>query len=45
MKFNSNLKNSSENIVKKALKTNQVVSVKVGPNNVHDILDSLTTDH
>ena len=45
MKFNSNLKNSSENIVKKALKTNQVVSVKVGPNNVHDILDSLTTNH
>ena len=31
----------SKKIVDDAIKSRQTVSVKVGPNNVHDILDSL----
>ena len=47
MKFNSTIKNEkdSENLVKKALKTKQIVLVNVGPNNIHDILDSLKKNH
>ena len=32
-------------IVDDALKTRKVITITVGPNNVHDILDSLETDH
>ena len=47
MKFDSIVKgkNNARNLAQKALKTKQVVSVKVGPNNVHDILDSLKSEH
>ena len=47
MKFDSfvNGKKNVHNLVQKALKTKQVVSVTVGPNNVHDILDSLKSKH
>lgn len=43
MKFNSNLKNKKKlgTFVKKALKSKRVISVIIGPNNIHDILDSL----
>ena len=34
-------KTETENI----LKTKQVISVKIGPNNIHDILDSLNENH
>jgi hypothetical protein len=47
MKFNSTVK-KRENVqesAKKALKTKRSVRVTVGPNNVHDILDSLKTEH
>ena len=31
--------------IEKILKTKQVISVKIGPNNIHDILDSLNENH
>jgi len=47
MKFDSNVKGkkSAPNLAQKALKTQRVVTVSVGPNNVHDILDSLKSKH
>jgi hypothetical protein len=47
MKFDSNVKGkkSAPNLAQKALKTKRVVTVSVGPNNVHDILDSLKSKH
>lgn len=47
MKFNSGLKveKNVQGLALKALKTKQVVSVTTGPNNVHDILDSLKSEH
>ena len=46
MKFNSGIvgKNAIK-IAQQALETKRVVTVTVGPNNVHDILDSLQTNH
>jgi len=35
----------AQKIANQAIKTKKVVSVTVGPNNVHDILDSLKVDH
>jgi len=35
----------AQKIANQAIKTKKVVSVMVGPNNVHDILDSLKVDH
>jgi len=31
--------------VELAIKTKKIISIKVGPNNVHDILDSLEENH
>lgn len=47
MKFNSNLKNKKNlgTFVKRALKSKRVISVTIGPNNIHDILDSLKKNH
>ena len=47
MKFNSIVKGktNAQNLAQKALKTKRVVTVTVGPNNVHDILDSLKSKH
>ena len=47
MKFDSFVqgKKNAQNLAQKALKTKQVVTVTVGPNNVHDILDSLKSKH
>lgn len=47
MKFVPNVKGkkNAPNLAQKALKTKQIVSVAVGPNNVHDILDSLKSKH
>jgi hypothetical protein len=39
-KFTKN-ESSVSDIVKNALKTKQNITVKIGPNNIHDILDSL----
>lgn len=43
MKFNLDSKNKKNllSLIKNTLKTKRVVSVKTGPNNIHDILDSL----
>ncbi len=38
-------KKNIQNLAQKALKTKRVVTVTVGPNNVHDILDSLKSKH
>jgi len=35
----------SKKEVESALKTKQKIFVKLGPNNVHDILDSLNENH
>jgi hypothetical protein len=35
----------SKTAVETALKTKKLISVWVGPNNVHDILDSLNENH
>ena len=35
----------SKTKVTSALKTKQIISLKLGPNNVHDILDSLEQNH
>ena len=35
----------SKTEVTSALKTKQIISLKLGPNNVHDILDSLEQNH
>ncbi len=47
MKFNSIVKGktNAQSLAQKALKTKRVVTVTVGPNNVHDILDSLKSKH
>ena len=47
MKFDSIVKGGKnvQNLAQKALKTKRVVTVTVGPNNVHDILDSLKSKH
>ena len=47
MKFSSNAKSGKnvQSLIQKVLKTKRVVSVTVGPNNVHDILDSLKAKH
>jgi hypothetical protein len=47
MKFDSIVKDKKNivNLAKKALKTKRVVAVTIGPNNVHDILDSLKSEH
>ncbi len=47
MKFDSIVKDKKNivDLAKKALKTKRVVAVTVGPNNVHDILDSLKSEH
>lgn len=46
MKFNSvTVGKNAIKIAQQALETKRVVTVTVGPNNVHDILDSLQTNH
>jgi len=47
LKFSSVLggKNNVQEIAKKALETKRVVTITVGPNNVHDILDGLESNH
>jgi adenylyl- and sulfurtransferase ThiI len=46
MKFNSGaIGKNAIKIAQQALKTKRVVTVTVGPNNIHDILDSLQTNH
>ncbi|MEK6956801.1 MAG: thiamine biosynthesis protein [Thermoproteota archaeon] len=46
LKFNGKTsEKEAQKIVNQAIKTKKVVSVMVGPNNVHDILDSLKVDH
>lgn len=35
----------SRKIAQHALKTKKIVSITIGPNNVHDIIDSLKSDH
>src|SRR3990172_890257 len=47
MKFNSVIgsKNNAQKIVQQILKTKRVVTITVGPNNVHDILDGLESNH
>jgi len=47
MKFDSIVmdKKNIVDLAKKALKTKRVVAVTIGPNNVHDILDSLKSEH
>lgn len=39
--INSNEMPTSKKIVEQALKTKKTITIKVGPNNIHDILDSL----
>jgi len=46
LKFNGKTsEKEAQKIANQAIKTKKVVSVMVGPNNVHDILDSLKVDH
>jgi adenylyl- and sulfurtransferase ThiI len=46
MKFNSGtVDKNAIKIAQQALETKRVVTVTVGPNNVHEILDSLQTNH
>jgi hypothetical protein len=47
MKFNSVIgsKNNAQKIAQQILKTKRVVTITVGPNNVHDILDGLESNH
>ncbi|MGI0003226.1 MAG: thiamine biosynthesis protein [Nitrosopumilaceae archaeon] len=46
LKFNGKAyEKEAQKIANQAIKTKKVVSVIVGPNNVHDILDSLKVDH
>ena len=47
MKYHPNVKGkkNASNLAQKALNTKQFVSVAVGPNYVHDILDSLKSKH
>lgn len=46
MKFNSvTVGKNAIKLAKQALETKRAVTVTVGPNNVHDILDSLQTNH
>jgi len=45
-KFNDSFKQKeTSSVTNQAIKTKQSVSVKVGPNNIHDILDSLEIKH
>ena len=41
----SNNPNFSTKVVNEAIKSKKVISVDVGPNNIHDILDSLDENH
>jgi len=47
MKFDVGTKGTgnSRKIAKQALSTKKVVAIALGPNNVHDIIDSLKSDH
>ena len=47
MKFNLVIgsKNNAQKIAQQILKTKRVVTITVGPNNVHDILDGLESNH
>jgi len=47
MKFNSKIiiQKDLKKIVEKSLKTKNVITISVGPNNVHDILDLLRLNH
>lgn len=45
MKFNNLKQKPTSLLLNQALKTKQSVSVSVGPNNIHDILDSLDAKH
>ncbi|MFB5630858.1 MAG: thiamine biosynthesis protein [Nitrosopumilaceae archaeon] len=47
LKFNSVLKekNNVKELAQKAIKTKRSVRITVGPNNIHDILDSLKSEH
>lgn len=47
MKFpSSNIsQKESQKIVKEVIMRKKILSISVGPNNIHDILDSLKTDH
>jgi hypothetical protein len=46
LKFNGKTsEREAQKIANQAIKTKKVVSVTVGPNNVHDILDSLKVDY
>lgn len=47
MKFDVGTKGAgnSRKIAKQALSTKKVVAIALGPNNVHDIIDSLKSDH
>jgi len=40
-----NITTFSKKEVEMSIKTKKVISIKVGPNNVHDILDSLEENH
>ena len=41
----SNNKNKSKSIAKESLKSKKTVLVSIGPNNVHDIIDSIKSNH
>jgi len=41
----NNLQKKIEKIVKETIMSKKTVLVNVGPNNVHDILDEVRTDH
>jgi adenylyl- and sulfurtransferase ThiI len=47
MKFDrvSKVAGNSRKIAQQALRTEKIVSITLGPNNVHDILDSLKSEH
>ncbi len=47
IKFNADSKgaNDSKKIAKKAIETKKVIKITLGPNNVHDIIDSYKTEH
>ncbi len=47
MKFDvgTKVKGNSRKIAQQALSTKKVVAIALGPNNVHDIIDSLKSDH
>lgn len=47
MKFKSDTKNNnnSQKIAQQMLKTKRVVTITIGPNNIHDIMDGLESNH